>query len=99
MAAMILATDRKILRRLREAGATDAARAIDFHPPGPLGRARLRRMVAGGAVKRDSAGRYYLDQQGYLGWRAARRKRGLGVLALMTAIVIALIFAGVIKLR
>ena len=99
MAAMILATDRKILRRLREGGATDAARAIDFHPPGPIGPARLRRMVSGGAVKRDAAGRCYVDERGYAAWRAARRKRGLGVVAVMTAIVIALMFAGVIKLR
>ena len=98
LAALILATDRKILRRLREAGATDPARAIAFAPPGPVGEARLRRMVSGGAVG-QAAGGYYLDEAGYLRWRAARRKRGLTMVGIMFVIVIGLIVAGAIRLR
>ena len=98
LAAVILATDRKIVRRLRAAGATSATHAVEFDPPGPMGPARLRRMVSAGAVRQAGTG-YYLDEKGYLAWRAVRRKRALTVLAVMVVAIAALVFAGVVKLR
>ena len=98
LAAVILATDRKILRRLREAGATSPARAVLFHPPGPIGRARLRRMITGGAVK-ETGGHVYLDEAGYGRWRTARRKRALIVVTIMICLIGILVVAGVVKLR
>ena len=89
MAALILATDRKIVRRLREAGAVAPGLAVELDPPGPFGPARLRRMVTAGAVGTSGANRYYLDEQGYRAWRSVRRKRALVVLAIMICVIAA----------
>ncbi len=99
MAALILATDKKIVRRLRAAGATSAARAIDFDPPGPVGPARLRRMISAGAVYETGTKRYYLDEHGYLAWRAVRRKRALAILAIMAVVIAMLVVGGVVQVR
>ena len=69
-----------------------------FEPPGWIGRARLRRMITGGAVK-EMSGRFYLDEAGYLDWRAARRKRGLIMAGIMVALIVLLMVAGGIRVR
>jgi hypothetical protein len=99
LAALILATDRKIVRRLRAAGAIKAAHAVEFDPPGPVGRARLRRMVSVGAVRETGANRYYLDENNFRVWRVARRKRALAILAIMVALVAMLVVAGGVQVR
>jgi hypothetical protein len=99
LAAVILAIDRKIARRLREAGAINAAHAIEFDPPGPVGRARLRRMLSVGAVRETGANRYYLDETGFRTWRVVRRRRALVILAFMVVLIAILIVAGVVKVR
>lgn len=98
MAALILATDRKIVGRLRAAGATSPTHAVAFDPPGLVGRARLRRMLSTGAVREAGTG-YYLDETGYVRWRSGRRKRALSLLAIMVAVIGMLVVAGVVKLR
>lgn len=99
LAALILATDKKIVRRLRAAGALNAAHAVEFDPPGPIGQARLRRMLSVGAVRETGASRFYLDENGYQAWRVVRRKRALAILAVMAVVVAMLVMAGVVKLR
>ena len=99
LAAVILATDRKIARQLREAGAINATHAIAFDPPGPVGRARLRRMLSVGAVRKTGASRYYLDETNFRVWRVVRRKRALAILAFMVVLIAILIVAGVVKVR
>ena len=99
MAALILATDRKIVRRLRAAGATDAAHAVELDPPGPVGPARLRRMLTAGAVREIGTHRYYLDEAGFRAWRASRRKRAVVVIGIMLAVIAMLMVGGVVKLR
>ena len=98
-AALILATDRKIVRRLRAAGAINPAHAIEFDPPGPVGRARLRRMLSVGAVRETGASRYYLDENNFRTWRVVRRKRALAIFALMAVLIAMLVVAGVVKVR
>ncbi len=98
-AALILATDRKIVRRLRAAGAMNAAHAIEFDPPGPIGRARLRRMLTVGAVRETDANRYYLDENTFRAWRVVRRKRALAVVAIMAVLIAMLMAGGVVKVR
>jgi hypothetical protein len=99
MAALILATDRKIVRRLREAGATAPGLAVALDPPGPVGPARLRRMISAGAVRTAGGNRYYLDEPGYRAWRTARRKRALIILTIMICLIAMLVVAGIVKLR
>ena len=99
MAAVILATDRRIVRRLRSAGAINAAHAIAFEPSGPVARARFRRMLSAGAVRETGTNRCYLDEHGFQAWRAVRRKRALVILAIMVVLVAGLMVAGVVKVR
>lgn len=99
LAALILATDRKIVRRLRAAGAMNAAHAIEFDPPGLVGRARLRRMLSVGAVRETGASRYYLDENNFRAWRVVRRKRALAVVAIMVVLIAMLVVGGVVKVR
>jgi hypothetical protein len=99
LAAVILATDRKIVRRLRAAGAINATHAIEFHPPGPVGRARLRRMLSVGAVRETDANRYYLDENNFRAWRVVRRRRALAVVGIMVVLIAILVVAGVVKVR
>jgi hypothetical protein len=67
---------------------------VTFHPPGPLGGARLRRMVTAGVVGQTSGPRYYLDESGYQRWRAARRRRGLTIVAVLLSLAGVLFAAG-----
>jgi hypothetical protein len=99
MAALILATDRKIVRRLREAGATAPGLAVELDPPGPVGPARLRRMISVGAVREAGHGRYYFDEQSYRAWRVVRRKRALIIFSIMIGLIAMLVVGGVEKLR
>ena len=96
LVALVLATDRKIVRHLRTAQATDASRAVHLVAPGPIGPARLRRLVNAGAVGAVH-GKYYLSEQGHEAWRARRRKRGLIILGVGLAAVGLLIALGVVE--
>lgn len=95
-AALILSTDRKIVRGLRSAQATDAAHAVPFAPPGPLGRSRLRRLLGVGAVV-EIGGRYHLSEPGYAAWRTVRRKRGVTIMAVMAAVIGVMAAFGIIR--
>ena len=99
LAALILATDRRIVRRLRAAGAINAAHAVDFDPPGPVGRMRFRRMLSVGAVREAGASRYYLDENNFRAWRVARRKRALAIVAVIGVLIAMLVVAGVVTVR
>ena len=94
LAALILATDKKIVRRLRAAGATTAAHAVEFDPPGPIGHARLRRMLSVGAVHETGApaGTTW-TRTATRTWRVVRRKRALAILAVMAVVIAMLVVA------
>lgn len=92
-AALILATDRRIVSRLRRLHATDAATATALAPPGPLGGMRLRRLIGAGAVRQCAAG-YFLDEAGYATWRRRRRTRALTILFLILAVLATLALLG-----
>lgn len=89
--ALILRADRKILRRLREASATDAQRAIEIERGGLVWNWRLDRLAGAGALRQVSPGRYYLDEAGWSAYRRKRRMRALVVLAIL--LVVLLFFA------
>lgn len=86
LAVLLLATDRRIVRKLRAQGAREATQAVDLRPPGPFGAMRLRRLIALGAI-RETNGRYYLDEDGWAAWRRRRRLRGLLLLGLLAAVL------------
>jgi hypothetical protein len=89
LAVVILRTDRRLLGRLREGGATSPERAIDLGALNPLGDWRLRRLVSEGAFHPSGNGRYFLDEAGYAAYRSRRRRRALVVLAILLLAILA----------
>lgn len=90
VAAIIAASDRRIARQLREAGAIAAERAASFEPERGIDRRRLARLIDSGVVHRTDAG-YWLDEPAWEALRARRRTMLLAMLALVAAAA-ALIF-------
>jgi hypothetical protein len=84
LAALLVATDRRIERSLREAGAITPERAASVPRPTPLTAVRLRRLTGVGAI-RMTGDRYYIDADGWRRWRATRRFRALTVMAVILA--------------
>jgi hypothetical protein len=84
----ILGTDRRIVRTLRNAGATEPDRAVTLRDPHALLAWRLRRLIAVGAVAMPAAGSYVLVESGWRAYRARRRRRGLTVLAIVVPAVL-----------
>lgn len=90
LAALILGTDRRLVRRLRGAHAVSPADAMALEPRFPLAGWRLRRLAAVGAVRPATSGRWYLDERALSAWRHTRRRRvliALGVLAALLLLV------------
>ena len=82
-AIAILRTDRRILRKLRNAGATEPAHAVTFGDPHALLAWRLRRLLDAGAVAMSAPGSYVIVESGWRAYRARRRRRILTVLAIV----------------
>lgn len=83
LAVAMLAAERRIVRRLRRAGATTPDRATTLALWSPVIRLRLARLVRSGAVISSSADRFYLDPDGFARYRRRRRRRALTVLAVL----------------
>jgi hypothetical protein len=82
-AALITASERRLVRRLRRDGAVDGASAIALPALRPLTRWRLARLRRGGAVRAADAGSFYLDETAYRSLRRSRRRRVLAIAALL----------------
>jgi len=75
LAALLLRTDRRIIRQLREAKANSISSAIHLDEPHFLGSWRLNRLSSVGAIRHVPPERYYLDETGYTAFRNRRRRR------------------------
>jgi hypothetical protein len=93
LAAVLVATDRRIVRRLRNAGATTSARALPLDGGSTIERIRLRRMLSVGAVMRHEEG-YYLDEPGFDRWRRTRRRRAVTIVVVLLIVIAAAAAAG-----
>jgi hypothetical protein len=83
-AAMALrATDRRLIRTLRRAGADRPQNAKPLMVRSPLARLRFRRLCHAGVIVQVSDGWCYLDLDAFAQYRRARRRRALVVLAVM----------------
>lgn len=94
LATLILRTDRKILRRLREAAATDPQRAIQIERGGVIWNWRLDRLNDFGALGQALPGWYYLDEARWNAYRRKRRGRMLTVLAVLLLVVLLFAWKG-----
>jgi hypothetical protein len=83
-AALIVSTDRHIVRELRVSEATAASKATTLRPR-PLRSIRLRRLTNVGAIHRESDGRYWLDERGWAHFRQIRRLRALTAVGVLLA--------------
>jgi len=89
LAVAILRTDRRLVGRMREGGATSPERAVDLGDLNPLKEWRLRRLTNEGAVFATGDGRHFLDEAGYAGYRRRRRRRALTVLGFLLLVFLA----------
>jgi hypothetical protein len=87
LAVAVRGTERRLVRGLESQGATGPDRAVALQGLGPLGRLILRRLVAVGAVKFVAGEKYYLDPDGYAGFRHRRRMRALVILGLLLVVI------------
>jgi hypothetical protein len=84
-AALLTASERRLVDRLRRAGAVADASALALSDLRPLTRWRLARLRRGGAVRAADRERFYLDEAAYQALRRARRRRVLTIAALLAA--------------
>jgi hypothetical protein len=80
--------ERRLVERLRQAGATSAKAAASL-PSSELSRlesSRLARLQTRGAIVEPQPGRFYLDEPQYEAYRRGRQVRGIAILAAVLAV-------------
>ncbi len=82
-AMALVATDRRLIRTLRDAGADRPQNAKPLTVRSPLARLRFRRLSEAGVIVQVSDGWCYLDPDAFAEYRRARRRRALVILAVM----------------
>jgi hypothetical protein len=86
-AALIVGTDRRIVRTLDRRNARTADSAIQLPRRSPIWRWRLHRLEGHGAVVRVlDTDRVYLDAEGWQAYRGSRRRRVLIVLSILVPV-------------
>lgn len=83
--AVVMARQRRIVRKFQEAGADDASRARTPQEVGVSERHLFRRLVGVGVMTSAGDGRYYLNGEGLESWQRRRRIIGLAALAALLA--------------
>jgi len=94
MAGLVFrARGRRLLRTLRRAHAFDAASAMTMERPSGLTGFWQSRFASEGILQTTADGRWWIDLEGWRKHRAARRRRGLTIVACMVvAILLAVVF-------
>ena len=77
--------ERRLVGRLREAGATVAERAVALGGERAVAALKLWRLTRAGAVREATPGRYYLDGARYATYREARRRRAVVLIGVALA--------------
>ena len=91
LAVLILSTDRRIVRALRDQGAYTPESAVPLPPRNAIWRWRLRRLVGHRAVVRvDHGNLVYLDDAAWQEYRSWRRRRALTILAIVIPLLLLL---------
>lgn len=88
----ILIAERRVVRLLREAGATSEQTATAIDPPRLLQRKALARLQAKGAVRASAAGALWLDETAYAAMRQKRRKVAGAIVGAAAAALAAVLF-------
>lgn len=93
----IIHAEHRVVRELRDAGATGPGTAGSVERARRLDGRALRRLVDAGAVREVGAGRYYVDMDAYRAYRGVRRRRALTVTALALFVVLVLALSGLLR--
>ena len=88
LAAAMVATERRLIRRLRGADAVSPETAIPVPGRSLLVRLRLARLRGAGAVVEAGSHRFYLDAAGYTAYRRVRRRRAILLLAVLLPLIL-----------
>lgn len=83
IAFVIIGTDRRIVRTLRNTRATSPEAGVPLASRNPIWRWRMHRLVGRGAVVHVDPDRWYLDETGWRAYRSWRRRRVFTVLAIL----------------
>jgi hypothetical protein len=81
--------EQRIVRKLKNAGATQPETAIELAPGNPVSRWRLSRLRDAGAVVAAPSGDVFLDLSAYRALRARRRRRALTMVGVLLAVILA----------
>jgi hypothetical protein len=91
-AALIIGTDRRIVRTLRNQHALSRDTAVALPERFGIWRWRVRRLVERGALVRVAPDRTYLDEAGWQAYRTSRRRRILVVLAIVLPVAVLILW-------
>jgi hypothetical protein len=94
LGARLRQIERRLIRRLHDAGAQTTERAIVLEAGGALARFVYQRLEGAGALQPAGHDRYYLDEAAYGRFRGRRRKRALLVLGLALLAVLMVFLRG-----
>ncbi len=91
-AMALLVAEKRILRALLSAGAIDEPSAIEYEPRTCLHTIRLKRLLGQGAVVRTPSSKFFLDQSGYVQYRAGRRRRAIVIIGIALLLALLLLW-------
>jgi hypothetical protein len=97
-AAMVMGTERRLVRALRRGGALSPETAVLADTSNPIKRWRTARLRSAG-VMRMAGDRVYLDEGGWKQYQHNRRKRVLIALVVVLTLFVILVATGVIRMR
>ena len=97
LAAVVLGTERRLVRALRSGGAVSPETAVPPDTSNAVRRWRSARLRSVGVI-RQSGDRVYLDEGGWERYQRNRRKRIFIALGVVLALFVILVVAGVIRM-
>jgi hypothetical protein len=97
-AAIIVGTERRLVRELRIRGALSPQTATPLETTMAVQRWRLSRLMSQGVIRETSPSMRYLDEDGYRAYRRRRRIRAAVAAATVIVLFIFLAAVGVIRM-
>jgi hypothetical protein len=97
VAAAVRRADRRIENELRHGQAMSPDRAITLSGRSPIGRWRLSRLTSAGVVHAVDAARYYWDENAWVEYRRARRRRAFTIVGVLLVAIVLLWWQGIIR--
>jgi hypothetical protein len=97
-AAIVMGTERRLVREFRIRGALSPQTAAPLETTMALQRWRLSRLMSQGVIRETSPSMRYLDEDGYRAYRRRRRIRALVASATVIILFLLLVAAGIIRM-